>query len=80
MPCRSSSAYDGGKEKLVGSPVFKFLESLNGFAAFIGDREPYLGDRLSAAGGGVARGTLDGVLPAAAFFSICQKERKLKAY
>lgn len=74
MTWRSSSAYDGGKEKFVGSPVFKFLESLNGFAAFIGDIEPYLGDRLRAAGGGVGRGTLEGVLPAAAFLSICQTE------
>lgn len=70
---RSSSAKDGGKEKFVGSPpAFKFLESFNEFAC-TGDRGPNLGERLSAAGGGVERGTLEGVLPAAAFFSICHK-------
>jgi hypothetical protein len=58
--------------KFVGS-VFTFnLASFNAFA-FTGESGAKSGeDIFKDAGGGVGIGTLDGVLPAAAFFAICQ--------
>lgn len=66
-----SSRYDGGRLKLVGSDF-----TFNDFASFkefvcTGDRGASSGEeRLKDDGGGVDSGKLDGVLPAAAFFSI----------
>lgn len=67
----SSSTYEGGRLKFVGSvlvltdfPSFKELVCTGERGANFGD------ERFKADGGGVGIGTLDGVLPAAAFFSI----------
>jgi len=67
-----SSLYDGGKLKFVGSGFTFNLASPSGFA-FTGERGAKSGeDMFKDAGGGVGIGKLEGVLPAAAFFSICQ--------
>lgn len=68
-----SSLYDdGGKLKFVGSGFTFNLASPNGFA-FTGERGAKSGeDIFKDAGGGVGIGKLEGVLPAAAFFSICK--------
>lgn len=67
----SSSAYDGGKLKFVGSNfVFIDFVSLSEFV-LTGDKGPNFWDeRLNATGGGVDMRTLEGVLPAAVVFSI----------
>lgn len=77
-----SSIYDdGGRLKLVGSDF-----TFNDFASFkefvcTGDRGANSGEeRLKADGGGVGIGTLEGVLPAAAFFSIWNKKPKVILY
>ena len=75
MPVLSSSLSDGGKVKLVGStPVFGDFESFSEFVC-TGDKGANFGEeRVNEAGGGVDNDTLEGVLPAAAFFSICSRE------
>lgn len=69
-----SSVYDGGRLKLVGSDfTFNDFESTKEFVC-TGDRGANSGEEtLREAGGGVGIGKLEGVLPAAAFFSICNK-------
>ncbi|PON60375.1 LOW QUALITY PROTEIN: hypothetical protein PanWU01x14_153610, partial [Parasponia andersonii] len=66
-----SSVYDGGRLKLVRSDfTFNDLASFREFVC-TGERGVKSGEeRLKADGGGVERGKLEGVLPAAAFFSI----------
>ena len=67
-----SSAYDGGRLKLVRSDfTFNDLASFREFVC-TGERGVNSGEGiLKADGGGVDKGKLEGVLPAAAFFSIC---------
>ena len=66
-----SSMYDGGRLKLVRSDfTFNDLASLREFVC-TGERGVNSGEeRLKDDGGGVDIGKLEGVLPAAAFFSI----------
>lgn len=73
MPVLSSSLND--EEKVVGSTlVFCDFESFSEFVC-TGDNGANFGEeRVSEDGGGVDSGTLEGVLPAAAFFSICSKK------
>lgn len=66
----SSSVCAGGKLKFVGSAL-----RFNDFASFnelvcTGESGANFGEGSVIAGGGVDIGKLDGVLPAAAFFSI----------
>ena len=70
-----SSSYDRGRLKLVGSDfTFNDFESTKEFVC-TGDRGAKSGEEaFRVAGGGVGIGKLEGVLPAAAFFSICDKE------
>jgi hypothetical protein len=68
-----SSVYDGGRLKFVGSD-FTFNDFAS-FKAFVctGERGVKSGEEIvKATGGGVGIGKLAGVLPAAAFFSICK--------
>ena len=68
-----SSVYDSGRLKFVGSD-FTFNDFAS-FKAFVctGDRGAKSGEEIvKATGGGVDIGKLEGVLPAAAFFSICK--------
>lgn len=65
-----SSAYDGGKLKNAGSGFTFNFASFSGFVC-TGDRGAKSGEEaFKEAGGGVGIGKLEGVLPAAAFFSI----------
>jgi len=69
-----SSAYEGGRWKFVVSGL-----TCNGLASFkefvcTGERGCKSGEEtFKADGGGVEIGKLEGVLPAAVFFSICNK-------
>lgn len=64
-PLTVSSEYEGGKLKFVGSGLL-----LRDFGEFwTGDSGANFGE-FKVAGGGVGNGTLVGILPAAAFFSI----------
>lgn len=71
-----SSIYDGGRLKFVGSGfTFSNFASFKEFAC-TGDRGANSGEEtVKEAGGGVDNGKLEGVLPAAAFFSICSKSK-----
>lgn len=68
-----SSVYDGGKVKLVGSGfTFSDFASVKELVC-TGDKGAKSGEEVMEAGGGVDNGKLEGVLPAAAFLSICNE-------
>ena len=70
---RLSSVYDGGKVKLAGSGfTFSDFASVKGLVC-TGDMGAKSGEEVKEAGGGVDNGKLEGVLPAAAFLSICNE-------
>ena len=71
-----SSVYEGGRLKFVGSDlIFKDFASFKAFVC-TGERGANSGEEIvKADGGGVDIGKLEGVLPAAAFFSICRRAK-----
>ena len=72
LPVRLSSIYDGSKFRFVVSDFA--LNDLESFKEFVctGERGANSRDEtVSEAGGGIQISKLEGVLPAAAFFSIC---------